>query len=113
MVLGMLIVAALATPELRAVGWMVVLFSMPSYLLSSLIVNPKPPTSAFTELVARPLIVIATPTIIATLLYLRAVADLNLWYVIAVLVIVVGGTLIGAALNKLVRGLSAEDCKRT
>lgn len=101
MVVGMLIVAAVATPAMRAAAWMALFFSMPPFVLSNLIMNRRPPSNGFTGLVLRPLIVVAIPTVIASILIIRAVADLNVGYVAGVLVVVVGGTLIGSALNKL------------
>ena len=63
--------------------------------------NPRPPSNGFAGFVLRPLVLVAIPTVIASILIIRAVADLNVWYVEGVLVVVVGGTLIGVALNKL------------
>ncbi len=101
MLLGLLIVAALATPRLWALAWMTVLASILPYIIFSLVMAGRGQSSNLYDNVIRSLAYVAAPSFVTFLVFIRTVTDRMGRYPESGLVIVCGGAVVGASLLTL------------
>jgi hypothetical protein len=105
MLLGLLVVAALATPRLRAIAWMTVLASLLPYTIFSVVTFGRGQSPSLYRNLIRSLAYVATPSLVTFFVFIQLVTDRMQRYPTSGLVIVCGGALVGASLLTLwVRG---------
>lgn len=102
MVVGLLASATVATPYLRATAWTTLLAAAPAFVVTSVLFHwsLRPMDTGFA--VIKGAIYVALPSMVVSGLIINGVGELTRSYLLAQLVVVLGGAAIGTALMYLV-----------